>query len=136
MPALTNRDFTPRTPSITHVPIPECGMDAYACIRPLGAKDLQALRAKHGADVDTENRPQVFDILARSLCDESGALLFADAAACQDAFDLSLPALEALVRAISKHSGLTEKNSPPPSSISSPSLNGSAIGTPTTSSRT
>ncbi len=113
MPAFGLEQFRNPPSRVVHkVPLPAYGPDAYTCVRELGADDLVALRASYGKEGNTDNLTFVFDVLARTICDDGGALLFTNSAACQAGFGLPVKTLQLISEEVMKHAGLTvqEKN--------------------------
>ncbi len=113
MPAIGLQAFgKPLAPKIERIPIPECGPDAYACVKALSARDLIELRAAHGSEVASDNITLSYDLLARVICDDAGEPVFADAAAAQAGIALSFTALNELTEHAMRVGGLsvTEKN--------------------------
>lgn len=90
-------------------PIAECGDDAFVGIQAMGAKDLLALQTAYGSQVDVSNTDFVFDLFARCLVGEAGEKMFADAADARETINLSLPALQDLVKACLAVSGVDTK---------------------------
>ncbi len=114
----------PPAPKTERVPLPEFAETAYVCVRELSAKDLIELRKERGRDADLGDLGFVYDLLARTLCDDAGAPLFPDVvdnsgkiiSTGKDdlaaAFDLPLKTLERLAAEACRIGGLRteEKN--------------------------
>ena len=113
MPAVGKDAFrTPAAPKMDRVPVAELGADAYVCVRAITPKDLRELRTERGESPELGNLAFTYDLLARSLCDDAGARLFADAGDVAENFGLSVAALNVLAEMALKASGIgtTEKN--------------------------
>lgn len=113
MPCITRSDLgNPGLVDAEKHPLPECGADAYVCIRPLGSQDLLQLQKKFGTEAETGNLDFAFDLLARCLVDDNGVILFLGADDVRENFNLSLKSLKGLVEDCLLVSGVrtTEKN--------------------------
>lgn len=119
MPGVSKEAFRrPAAPKVERVPVAELGAEAYVCVRAITPRDWRELRADRGERPELGDFAFISDLVARSLCDESGNLLFADAEGRPDPkalvedFGLSVGALDALAKAAMKTSGIgvEEKN--------------------------
>jgi hypothetical protein len=107
MPCLSRDSFLkPLSLKRERHPLPEFGEDAYAVVQALTSKDLLSVQAAFGKAADTSNLDFAFDILSRSLVDDQGVRLFGSAGEAKEGINLSLPALEGLVKAAMDVSGI------------------------------
>lgn len=90
-------------------PLPEYGEGAYVVVQALTSNELLGLQDKYGKNPDSSNVGFLFDVLALSLVDDSGAPLFTDAADCKAGLNVSIPVLESLFETTFRLSGIETK---------------------------
>ena len=94
--------------------LPELGAGVYVMVRAMTARQILALRKRHGARPEVTEADSLFgfEVIACCAASDDGSLLYADAAEAADHLDLAFPTLQALVKKCLDVSGVenTEKN--------------------------
>lgn len=107
MPCVSKSAFLkPLRQKTEQYPLPEYGEGAYVVIQALTSKDLLALQEKYGTSASSANLDFAFDLLSRSLVDDSGSPIFVDAGDAKEGVNLSVPAMESLVEKVMEVSGI------------------------------
>lgn len=110
MPAISKAAFLkPLRRKTERYPLPEYGEDAYVCLQALTSRDIQAIQQAYGSSPDSGNVAFVNELFYRCLADDDGKPLFDSAADAGETMNLSLPAMETLVEACLRVSGIQSK---------------------------
>lgn len=111
MPCVSKAAFLkPLRQKTVQFPLPEYGEGSYVVLQALTAPELLDLQAKYGKEPSSDNAGFLYDVLCRSMVDDSGTPLFADAAECKAGVALSVPAMEALLKAALDVSGISHRS--------------------------
>lgn len=110
MPSVSKSAFLkPLRRKSERYPLPEYGEDAYVVIQALTSQDVVALQQAHGSNPDSGNTSFVNELFYRCLADDNGSPIFDSAADAGAGMNLSLPAMESLVEACLRVSGVNHR---------------------------
>ena len=111
MPCVSKSAFLkPLRQKTVQYALPEYGEGSYVVLQALTSKDLLALQEVYGKNPSSSNTDFLYDVLSRSMVDDGGQRLFTDAADCKAGVELSVPAMESLLKAVFETSGIAYKD--------------------------